>query len=154
MRRDSRLSVALHVLLHMEDMGPVVTSEAMGRLLKANPVVVRRTMAGLRDAGILTSVKGHGGGWSLARTLDTVTLGDVYEALGTPALFSIGPHDESPGCLVEQAVNDALGKALDQAAALLMQHLRSTSVADLGRGVRRRHARAAKQRVKPRVRRA
>ncbi|QDE95848.1 Rrf2 family transcriptional regulator [Myxococcus xanthus] len=149
MRRDSRLSVALHVLLHMEDMGPVVTSEAMGRLLKANPVVVRRTMAGLRDAGILTSVKGHGGGWSLARTLDTVTLGDVYEALGTPTLFSIGPHDESPGCLVEQAVNDALGKALDQAAALLMQHLRSTSVADLGRGVRRRHARAVKRRVKP-----
>ncbi|QDE88881.1 hypothetical protein BHS06_07785 [Myxococcus xanthus] len=39
MRRDSRLSVALHVLLHMEDMGPGVTSEAMGRLLKANPVV-------------------------------------------------------------------------------------------------------------------
>ncbi|ABF92292.1 conserved hypothetical protein [Myxococcus xanthus DK 1622] len=151
MRRDSRLSVALHVLLHMEDMGPVVTSEAMGRLLKANPVVVRRTMAGLREAGILTSVKGHGGGWSLARTLDTVTLGDVYEALGTPGLFSIGPHDESPGCLVEQAVNDALGKALDQAAALLMQHLRSTSVADLGRGVRRRHARAAKRRVKPRA---
>ncbi|QDE66981.1 transcriptional regulator [Myxococcus xanthus] len=149
MRRDSRLSVALHVLLHMEDMGPVVTSEAMGRLLKANPVVVRRTMAGLRDAGILTSVKGHGGGWSLARTLDTVTLGDVYEALGTPTLFSIGPHDESPGCLVEQAVNDALGKALDQAAALLMQHLRSTSVADLGRGVRRRHARAVKRCVKP-----
>ncbi|WAM28088.1 Rrf2 family transcriptional regulator [Myxococcus sp. NMCA1] len=149
MRRDSRLSVALHVLLHMEDMGPVVTSEAMGRLLKANPVVVRRTMAGLRDAGILTSVKGHGGGWSLARTLDTVTLGDVYEALGTPTLFSIGPHDESPGCLVEQTVNDALGKALDQAAALLMQHLRSTSVADLGRGVRRRHARAVKRRVKP-----
>ncbi len=138
----------------MEDMGPVVTSAAMGRLLKANPVVVRRTMAGLRNAGLLTSVKGHGGGWSLARTLDTVTLGDVYEALGTPALFSIGPHDESPGCLVEQAVNDALGKALDQAAALLMQHLRSTSVADLGRGVRRRQARAAKQRVKPRVGRA
>lgn len=135
----------------MEDMGPVVTSEAMGRLLKANPVVVRRTMAGLRDAGILTSVKGHGGGWSLARTLDTVTLGDVYEALGAPALFSIGPHDESPGCLVEQAVNGALGEALDQAAALLLQHLRSTSVADLGHGVRRRHARAAKQRARPRV---
>ncbi|NOJ83810.1 hypothetical protein [Myxococcus xanthus] len=40
MRRDSRLSVAWHVLLHLEDMGPGGTSEAMGRLLKANPVVV------------------------------------------------------------------------------------------------------------------
>ncbi|ATB46179.1 Rrf2 family transcriptional regulator [Corallococcus macrosporus] len=151
MRRDSRLSVALHVLLHMEDMGPVVTSEAMGRLMKANPVVVRRTMAGLREAGILTSVKGHGGGWSLARPLDEVTLGDVYEALGTPALFSIGPRDESPGCLVEQAVNTALEAALDEAAALLLRKLRNTTVAELGRGVRRRHARAAKQRARPRA---
>ncbi|WP_426749651.1 RrF2 family transcriptional regulator [Myxococcus sp. Y35] len=146
MRRDSRLSVALHVLLHMEDMGGVVTSEVMGRLLKANPVVVRRTMAGLRKAGILTSVKGHGGGWSLARTLDTVTLGDVYVALGTPALFGIGPRDESPGCLVEQVVNRSLQESLDEAAALLMQRLHGTTVADLGRRVRRSQPRTAKKR--------
>jgi len=145
MRRDSRLSVALHVLLHMEEMGPVVTSEEIGRLMKANPVVVRRTMAGLRDAGIMHSEKGHGGGWSLARKLDSVTLGDVYDALGTPALFSIGPRHESPGCLVEQAVNRALGKVLGEAEALLRMQLRSISVAELANSVQRNHARSAKK---------
>ncbi len=145
MRRDSRLSVALHVLLHMEEMGPVVTSEAIGRLMKANPVVVRRTMGGLRDAGIMCSAKGHGGGWSLARKLDSVTLADVYEALGMPALFSIGPRNESPGCLVEQAVNGALGKVLGEAEALLMKQLRSTSVAELARSVQRSAARSARK---------
>ena len=145
MRRDSRLSVALHVLLHMEELGPVMTSEAIGKLMKANPVVVRRTMAGLREAGIMRSEKGHGGGWSLARTLDSVTLADVYEALGTPALFSIGPRNESPGCLVEQAVNGALGKVLGEAEALLMKQLRSTSVADLAKSVQRSASRAAKK---------
>ncbi|QSQ19491.1 Rrf2 family transcriptional regulator [Pyxidicoccus parkwayensis] len=145
MRRDSRLSVALHVLLHMEEMGPVVTSEAIGKLMKANPVVVRRTMGGLREAGIMRSEKGHGGGWSLARKLDSVTLADVYEALGTPVLFSIGHRNESPGCLVEQAVNGALGKVFDEAEALLMKQLRSITVADLGKTVQRNHARAAKK---------
>ncbi|NMO15741.1 Rrf2 family transcriptional regulator [Pyxidicoccus fallax] len=145
MRRDSRLSVALHVLLHMEELGPVVTSEAIGRLMEANPVVVRRTMAGLRKAGIMRSEKGHGGGWSLARKLDAVTLADVYEALGTPAVFSIGPRHESPGCLVEQAVNGALGKALGEAEALFMKQLRGLSVADLGKQVQRSHARSTKK---------
>lgn len=135
MKRDSRLSVALHVLLHMGEMGRVVTSETIGSMMQTNPVVVRRTMAGLRVAGIVHSVKGHGGGWSLARELHSVTLGDVYDALGTPALFSIGHREESPGCLVEQAVNRAIGKALDEAEALLMAQLRSTSVADLATDV-------------------
>jgi len=29
------------------------------------PVVARRVMAGLRDQGIVTSAKGHGGGWMI-----------------------------------------------------------------------------------------
>ena len=150
MRRDSRLSVALHVLLHLEDLGGVVTSEAMGRLLKANPVVVRRTLGGLKKTGILASVKGHGGGWSLARPLESVTLEDVYAAVGTPTLFGIGPRDESPGCHVEQVVNDALQESLDEAAALFLLRLRGRSVADLGRRVRVRDARAVKKGARPR----
>jgi Rrf2 family protein len=136
MRRDSRLSVALHILLHMAELGGVLTSEALGPMLGMNPVVVRRTIAGLRQAGIVRSVKGHGGGWSLARGLDSVSLGEVYAALGTPALFSIGHRDDRPRCLLEQAVNRAIGQTLDEAEALIVRRLQSVSVADLARDVR------------------
>lgn len=151
MRRDSRLSVALHVLVHMQELGRAITSDELGSMIEANPVVVRRTMAGLRDAGIVDSVKGHGGGWSLARSLDAVTLGDVYDALGAPGLFSIGPRDESPGCLVEQAVNRALGKALGEAEALVVAQFRSISVADLAADVRRADPRHPRKGVRHRA---
>jgi DNA-binding IscR family transcriptional regulator len=105
-------------------------------MMGINPVVLRRTMAGLRDAGVVRSDKGHGGGWSLARSLDAVTLGDVYDALGTPAIFSLGHRVESPGCQVEQAVNRALDKALGDAEALLLRELRGISLADLATDVR------------------
>jgi Rrf2 family protein len=141
MRRDSRLSVALHVLLHMSQTGGVVTSGALGPMLKTNPVVLRRTMAGLRDAGILQSEKGHGGGWSLARQLDAVTLGDVYDALGMSAPFNIDNREQRPTCLLEQAVNRALDAALAEAEARLRQRLRHITVADVladaGPGVKR-----------------
>ncbi len=67
MRRDSRLSVALHALLHLGEQGEVITSEALAAMLAANPVVLRRTLTKLREAGIVRAEKGHGGGWSLAR---------------------------------------------------------------------------------------
>lgn len=137
MRRDSRLSVALHALLHMAELGEVVTSERLGQMLELNPVVLRRTMAGLRAAGIVRAEKGHGGGWVLARALDQIMLRDVYEALGTPALFSIGNRVESPGCLVEQAVNRVLGNALADAQALLLARLGEVTMSEIARDVRR-----------------
>lgn len=139
MRRDSRLSVVLHLLLHMNELEQVATSEALGPLMNMNPVMVRRILGGLRDAGIVRSEKGHGGGWALARPLDRVTLGEVYQALGAPALFGIGPQHENPKCLVEQAVNRAVGKALSDAEALLLAQLDRTTVAAIAKDVSQHH---------------
>lgn len=120
MRKDSRLSGVLHVLLHMAETPDPITSEALARAMDTNPVVIRRIMAGLRDRGYVRSEKGHGGGWTFSCDLQTVTLRDVYTALGSPGLLSIGNRTETPGCLVEQAVNAALGDAFAEAEALLL----------------------------------
>src|SRR6202000_1641610 len=101
MRRDSRLSGVLHVLLHMAEHSGPVTSEVLAKAIDTNPVVVRRIMAGLRDQGYVRSEKGHGGGWTLACDLSKVTMRDIYTALGSPALFTMGNRTEAPDCLVE-----------------------------------------------------
>ena len=136
MRPDSRLSVALHVLLHMTEMDRVVTSAAIAPLIKTNPVVLRRTLAGLREAGIVRSEKGHGGGWSLARELDSVTLGDLYAAIGMK-LFAIGHRNPRPRCLLEQAANRALDQSLAEAEELLLARLCGTTVAEVLADARR-----------------
>jgi Rrf2 family protein len=137
MRRDQRLSVTLHVLLHMSEIEGPVTSQTLGPQAKINPVVIRRTMAGLRDAGIVSSVKGHGGGWSLARPLDAITLGDVYDALGLDRPFSVGFRDPKARCLLERAANRAVDAALADAEALLVARLREVTVASLHADARR-----------------
>jgi len=146
MRRDSRLSVALHVLLHLSEAPGPVTSEFMAPRMKTNPVVFRRTLAGLRDAGIVRSEKGHGGGWSLARTLDAITLADVYAALGVTSPFNIGHRNAKPTCLLEQAANRAIGGALAEVEALFVARMRGITLAevlaDAGRKARRHHRKA------------
>lgn len=131
MRHDSRLSRMLHVLIHMDRHEGAATSETIAAMLNTNPVVIRRTMAGLRDKGYVQSEKGHGGGWRLARPLSGITLLDVYRALGEPPVFAIGPAVDNPECLVEQAVNAALDSALREAEALLISRLEKVTLADL-----------------------
>lgn len=131
MKRDSRLSGVLHVLLHMAEQPGPVTSEVLAGAMGTHPVVIRRIMAGLRDQGYVRSEKGHGGGWTLARDLAQVTLRDVYTALGCPSLLALGNRTEAPGCLVEQAVNAALDQAFHDAEALLLARFGEVTLAML-----------------------
>ena len=131
MKRDSRLSGVLHVLLHMAEVEAPVTSEAMAKAMQTNPVVIRRIMAGLRDAGFVHSEKGHGGGWTVACDLASTTLRDIYRALGSPELLAMGNRTEAPGCLVEQAVNAALSSAFRDAEALLLDRFGTVTLAGL-----------------------
>ncbi len=131
MKRDSKLSSILHLLLHMAHSDRALTSEQLAGYLDTNPVLVRRTLAGLRERGYVTSVKGHGGGWAIACDMGMVTLGDVYEAVGSPTVFSMGNRTESPDCLVEQVVNQALGDAFAEAEALLIKRLYGVTLKEL-----------------------
>ncbi|MGA1798802.1 Rrf2 family transcriptional regulator [Sphingomonas sp. 4RDLI-65] len=133
MRTDSRLSRMLHVLLHMVRHEGPMTSEAIARMLGTNPVVIRRTMAGLREAGYVRSEKGHGGGWAIAADLKTVSLLDIHNAVGGPRLFAIGNEHANPGCAVEKVVNAAVEDALREAERLLVARLGAVSLAELSR---------------------
>lgn len=138
MRSDNRLSRMLHVLIHMDQNGAPMTSDAIAQMLNTNAVVVRRTMAGLRDRGWVQSGKGHGGGWLLASGLAQISLLDVYQALGEPSVFALGLADDHPQCLVEQAVNAGLEESLREARAVLLARFGEITLADLAQDFEKR----------------
>ncbi len=120
MRKDSKVSDVLHVLLHMADQKQPLTSEFLAQMMRTNPVVVRRTLSGLRARGLVGSSKGRAGGWTLTCDLSEVTLLDIYQAVGEPTIFAMGSRNESSTCLVEKAVNGALADSLKEAELLLL----------------------------------
>jgi DNA-binding IscR family transcriptional regulator len=130
---DGRLSGALHVLLHMAEFDGPVTSTTLARAMRTNPVVVRRMMSGLRQAGYVRSERGHGGGWELSCDLETTTLLDIYRALGSPILIGLGQSAPSPTCLVERAVDSALAGARQDAEQLLLRRFGEITLASLSR---------------------
>ncbi len=149
MKRDSRLSGVLHILLHMAETPKAATSEMLAKAMATNPVVIRRIMAGLRDQGYVRSEKGHGGGWSLSCDLTKLTLRDVYVALDSPPLLAIGNRTAEPGCLVEQAVNAALSPVFHEVEAMLLARLGDVTLAQLSADF---HSRlAARGRTRPKA---
>ncbi|VTU38702.1 Rrf2 family transcriptional regulator [Variovorax sp. RA8] len=138
MKSSSQLSDVLHVILHLAQADAPLTSEALASAMSTNPVVLRRLMVGLREAGLVSSGKGHGGGWVMSAPVESVTLRDVHMALGAPALVSLGFREDRPECLVAQVVNESLQTAVQQAEASLLKRLEGITLAELLKGFERR----------------
>ncbi len=102
-------------------------------------------MGFLRDAGIVASDRGHAGGWRITADLNTISLRQLHDALGEPALFAVGNRNEAPECLVEQAVNAALDQSFAEAEALLLARFGEITLSDLAADFSMRYAALLKQ---------
>ncbi len=131
MKRNSRLSLALHTLSHMAgDPGRMRTSADIAAHAGTNPVVVRRVLGRLREAGLLVSEKGHAGGWRLARDPQDISLADVYLALDE-RLVATTDMDETPSCSVEHALQKRVTGVLEEIEENLVKRLGETSIAEM-----------------------
>ena len=131
MKRNSRLSLALHTLSHMAgDPDRKRTSAQIAEYAGTSPVVVRRVLGRLREAGLLVSEKGHAGGWSLARDPCEITLADVYLALDE-SLIEAGSEETTAACAVERAMHRRITGVMQEIEQSLIARLRETTIAEM-----------------------
>ena len=136
MKKSTKFSDVLHILLHMTSSSEPIVSESLAKAMKTNPVVVRRTMAGLRERGFVSSEKGHGGGWVLSCDLKKVTLYDVYSAIGSPSMLALGNRSDFSGCFLEKAVNNTMRKTFDEAEKVILNRLKEITLESLYFGIK------------------
>lgn len=131
MKRNSRFSLALHAVSHMVyDAEEAQTSSEIAEHAGTNPVVIRRVLGKLREAGLLISERGHSGGWRLARDTKNITLADVYEALEERLVASQAPT-ELKTCSMERALEDRISHILNDIEISLVERLSGTTIADI-----------------------
>ena len=133
MRQDGRLARMVHVLVHMGLLGGRETSERIAQMLNTNAVVVRRTMGQLRRHGIVASEGGRGGGWSLAKPLNELTMLDVQRALQGETILEAPLSSDHPSCPVEKATNARLKAAFQDAELALTKAFQATNLSDIAR---------------------
>ena len=131
MKRNSRLALAMHTLGHMAaNPSHMHTSSEIAEHAGTNPVVVRRVLGKLREAGLLTSEKGHAGGWCLAREPHLITLADIYIALDE-RLISMDENDCAPDCCIEHSLLNHISQVIKSTEQSFINHLATTTIADV-----------------------
>ena len=130
MKRNSRLALALHTMGHMAADNHVRTSSNIAEHAGTNPVVVRRVLGKLREAGLVTSEKGPSGGWRLARDPRQITLADIYLALGE-SLVSAEMPDDGPSCSIEDALHRRITDVMNTLEQNLIARLSATTIAEV-----------------------
>ncbi len=113
-----------------------LTSESMARSIQTNPVVVRRLLRDLARAGLVETKRGVGGGVSLARDAEDITLRDVYEAVEEDAeLLGRYPTGPSQECSLAPVVAEYLEEVVGRAESAFKDSLAETTVAMMSRGL-------------------
>lgn len=135
MGANSRLTIAAHALawigLNERMGGEVATSEQIANSVNTNPVVIRRLLGELREAGLVESRRGAGAGWRLTRALESINLAEVYQAVEDGPLFAMHPATPNQKCPVGHGIRSVLTPVYDGVEQALRAQLARTSVADV-----------------------
>jgi DNA-binding IscR family transcriptional regulator len=134
MQIGTKFSVSIHILLCVEVFGTSrkVTSDFIASSVNTNPVVIRKLMGLLKDAGLIEVAAGTGG-ISLTRNPSKISLLDIYRAcdpVKDGTLFRIH-EDTPPGCLVGGNIDTLLRGCFESAQHALERQLDKTSLKDL-----------------------
>ena len=130
---NSRLALATHILalLAIENKDEPTTSEYLAHSASTNPVVIRRILGDLRKAGLVNAQPGAGGGASLARSPEEITLQEIYGAVGDTELFSLGSRKPNPTCICGRNLQPVLTNVFEQVEHAVEATLAGISLAQI-----------------------
>ena len=132
MNTSSRFVVATHILaaLAIKKHQPM-KSDLLSWSVNTNPVVIRRILGMLRNAGLVITQTGPEGGSRLARSAERITLLDVYQAVEDGSLFHLHYRSPSQDCPVGTNIQHCLGGVVSEAELAMKKVLASKTVADV-----------------------
>jgi len=132
MPQSTRFSVAVHVLALLAiKKGECVSSDCIAKSVATNPVVVRRMLSLLQQAGFVKSRAGINGGARLEMDAKAITLLDVYHAVEEQSVFRT--HEPHPQCEVAFSVKKDVEELLNHAEQVMEKELSKTTLADIAR---------------------
>lgn len=134
MQISSRFTIALHIFACVETFGEEykITSDFLASSINVNPVIIRKILSQLRNAGLIEVARGTGG-TTLTRPAGEITFYDVYEAvdlLGERTLFHFH-ENPNPCCPVGKNIHKALDDKLISIQKAMENEMKQFTVADV-----------------------
>ncbi|WP_338951852.1 Rrf2 family transcriptional regulator [Fusobacterium nucleatum] len=127
---DTKFSIALHILVYIEETDNIVTSELLAKSVGTNASHIRKILALLKDANIIESQQGKKG-IVLKIKSDKLTLDKIYFGV-YPEKELLHVHDTAnPDCPVGAIIKEALLPIFETSERQLVLSLKSKTLKSL-----------------------
>lgn len=134
MQISSRFTVALHIFTCVDTFKDdyKVTSDFLAGSINTNPVIIRKILTQLKNAGLITVARGTGG-ITVNRPLSEITFYDVYQAIEPVENGDLFHFHESPNpeCPVGRNIHRLLDEKLKAIQDSMEDKMKEFTLADL-----------------------
>jgi len=134
MQVSSRFTIAIHIFACIDyfQKDYKITSDFLASSVNVNPVIIRKIMSQLRDAGLINVARGTGG-IALAKPAEEITLLDVFNAVESLDEGKLFHFHENPNtaCPVGSQIHLILDDKLERVQKAMEDELKSITIADV-----------------------
>jgi Rrf2 family protein len=128
---NGRFATSLHILTLLAFKADEwLSSEYIAGSININPVLVRKEISNLREAGLVESREGKNGGTTLALPPSKILLSDVYKAVRQEMLLGRTKNSPNPDCVIGRQINHRLDELYTDVEQTLVQKLGKKTLAD------------------------
>ena len=107
-----------------------MSSEWIAKSININPVMVRRELAVLKEAGLVISKKGKEGGVTLGKSAKDIRFSDVLQAVNHSELLGRKNKNNNPDCRIGKQINEQLNLLFHQIDETVLKKLENKSLED------------------------
>jgi len=129
--RNTHFSIGVHVLTALAVHDDPVPSSGLAESVGTNAAFLRQLIGELRDAGLVETKLGKGGGALLARPADAITLLDVYNATQEDPGLRTHCCNPTSECYIARGIPAVLKELSGRLENALEQELSLTTIAQV-----------------------
>lgn len=134
MQISSRFTLAIHIFACVDTFKDEykVTSDFISGSTNVNPVIIRKILLQLRNAGLIEVTRGTGG-TSITRPLSEITFLDIYRAVECVEENRLFHFHENPNekCPVGRNIHNILDDKLQRVQSAMEKELQSITLQDV-----------------------
>lgn len=126
---NTRFATAIHIMtLLAKSPQEWLTSEWIAGSINVNPVIVRKEISVLREAGLIISRQGKEGGSQVARNAQTIMISEIYRAVKNTEVLGKKNQNPNPDCSVGKEINVHLNTLFEETNQLVVNFLGDKSL--------------------------
>lgn len=126
---NTRFATAIHIMTLLAKVPQEwLTSEWIAGSINVNPVIVRKELKELRNAGLIISRLGKEGGTRLSKSAEDIKISEIYAAVKNNKVLGKKNQKPNPVCPVGKEINSHLLLLFDATEQLVRDFLGNKSL--------------------------